>query len=183
MTSSSTERRERAIDPFAVSAAAMGGAFLLAGVVWPHFSGSFLRGYLVTLALLFVWGRVLRSGVPSEHRLDRWSPFDGFTDPRRSVVPEGLRDLQDALRAADDPIRAERALAPDAVRQIARSEAERLLQERHGLRLDDDAHRAAIRTHLTPRTWALIDPDRRMDDPREVPVAHLESILDDLETL
>ncbi len=176
--------------PFDAGALLLAAIFLLAGVIWPHMAGALLRGFVLTLVLLWVSLRALAAGLPSARTLDRYAPFDGAGDRVERVLPDGLWDLVQEVRNADDPERSRRSIVSPAVRGLLQEDAARRLAEGYGLNLLDPAHHPRIRTRLSGDTWRLIAPTGAEGAAPRVAAAHdavtlgqLDPILDELEML
>lgn len=177
------------VGPFGIAAIVVCVAFLAAGIAWPQAAESLLRLLMVTLAGGFVAARAWRA-LPARTTRDAYSPFDG-TARTPAEAPQVLRTLTTELRAADHDRAARRTPIPWPVRRTVIGEAARRLAERHGLDLEDPEQHARIRSLVSEATWLLIDPRGRERRPgtratagsRLVPIARLDSILDELETL
>lgn len=177
----------QAIGPFGMASMAASAVFLVLGLAWPQAAGALVRLFLATLAVGFVLARAYDALQPARSTDDPYSPFDGYDPGERRVAPWALQELTRRLRTADHDAPAGEAWIPMSVEQMLIDTAEQRLADGPGLRLRDPADRDAIRSRVSEPMWRLIR-NRTLTDSgpsrgRPVPLALLESLLDELEQL
>lgn len=188
--------RRTTLGPLALGTVLASGAFLLAGVLLPQAADALLRLYLATLAAVYIFSRGYEalSDIGPGDRV--YSPFqDPDAGSEAPTAPRPVRNLAVQLQAADHPDRAAEAAIPTGIRATVRTEANRRLQERHGLDPRVPAHGREIRTLVSGSTWRVIGPleasnesgsgggPHRGTGNSPVPLTRLSQILDDVEAL
>lgn len=177
--------------PWGLVTVAVSLGFLVGGILWPGIAESLLRILVVSLALGWTAARALAAGLPSAAVHSTYAPFDAtLAESLVPAAPDVVRRRALELTSVDDPEEGPRRPIPWPVARTLIHEAARRLENGHGLRLDSPGDGARIRMLVSDATAALLGleerPEARSVDEarmRMVPLARIDDVLDDLESL